>query len=180
MKRLAVVVVASVCLAAGSVQAQQPSAPAAAAATPSPRALALTKRYIAALHIDETLKPMMRSMMGPMMDEQARSFPNLTEEQRKAARETVEEFVGGDMMDEILDRMAPIYATTFTEDELQALVDFYESPTGQSIIGKMPAMGPAAARVTVEMMPDIRAKIARRICEKLSCDKAQAPRTNHS
>ena len=174
IKRFVAAALVSLCVAGGSAQARQSSpSPTATQVTPSPRALALTKRYVAALHVDETMKPMMKSMMGPMMDEQARAYPNLTDEQRKAVRETVEEFVGGDMMDDILERMTPAYATIFTEDELQALVDFYESPTGQSIIGKMPQMGPVAARVMVELMPEIRTKITRRICEKLSCDGAK-------
>jgi len=179
MKRLAAAV-AVLCLAAGSAQAAQDAAPPAAAAAPSPRALALTKRYIAALHVDQTMKPMMQSMMGPMLDEQERVNPNLTAVQRKAIRETVEEFVAGDMMDDILERMTPAYATIFSENELQALVDFYESPTGQSIIGKMPQMGPVAAKVMVEIMPELRTRLTRRICEKLSCDKAPAPKPKHS
>ena len=182
MKRLAAAV-AVLCLAAGSAQAAQDAAPPAAAATsaaPSPRALALTKRYIAALHVDQTMKPMMQSMMGPMLDEQERVNPNLTAVQRKAIRETVEEFVGGDMMDDILERMTPAYATIFSENELQALVNFYESPTGQSIIGKMPQMGPVAAKVMVEIMPELRTRLAQRICEKLSCDKAPGPKPKPS
>jgi hypothetical protein len=181
MKRLIVAAFAVACLAAGSAQAQQASPPpVAATVTPSPKALALTKRYIAALHVDQTMKPMMQSMMGPMLDEQERANPNLTDAQRKAIRETVQEFVGGDMMDDILERMTPAYATIFSEDELQALVDFYESPTGQSIIGKMPQMGPVAAKVMVEIMPEIRVQLAQRICQKLGCGKAQGPKSKQS
>jgi hypothetical protein len=181
MKRFAAVALASFCLMAGSAHAQQLPAPApAAAATPSPRALALTKRYIAALHINETMKPMMKSMFGPVMDEQMRTYPNVTDEQRKAARETIEDFIGGDLMDEVLERMTPIYATAFSEDELQALVDFYESPNGQSIVRKMPLIGPAAARVVVEMAPQIRAEVAQRMCKKLGCEKTPSHKASPS
>src|SRR4051812_13902342 len=127
MKRLVAVVAVSLCLSAGSAQARQAAA-APAAAAPSAKALALTKRYIAALHVDQTMKPMIQSMMGPMLDEQMRANPNLTDEQRKAVRETLEEYISGDMMDQVLDRMTPVYATIFSEAELQSLVDFYESP----------------------------------------------------
>jgi hypothetical protein len=173
MKRFVAVAIAALCVFASPVQAAQQASPPAAAA-PSPRALALTKRYIAALHVDQTMKPMLQGMMGPMMDEQLRANPNLTETQRKAARETVEEFMEGDMMNDILERMTPVYATTFSEDELQAMVDFYESPTGQSIIAKMPNMGPAMARIMVEMMPEIRAGVTKRMCQKLGCGAAPA------
>jgi hypothetical protein len=169
MKRLVAIVIASLCFA-GSAQAMQ----AAAAPTPNPRALVLTKRYIAALHIDKTMKPMMQSMLGPLMDQQTQGHPDLTDEQRRAVRETVEDFVGGDLIDQVMERMTPVYATTFSEEELQALVDFYEGPTGQSIVAKMPQLGPATARVMVEMMPEIRAGVTRRICEKLGCEAAPA------
>lgn len=178
MKRFVVVAFAVACLAAGSAQARQaPPAAAAAApakAAPSPRALALTKRYIAALHVDETMKPLMQSMMTPLMEEQERTNTDLTAEQRKALRETVEELVGGDLMNDVIDRMTPVYASIFSEDELQALVDFYESPNGQSIVRKMPSMGPAMAEVMRDIMPEIRAKVTARICQKLGCG-ATAP-----
>jgi hypothetical protein len=173
MKRLVAIAIAAFCVLANPAQAAQQASP-PAAATPSPRALALAKRYIDALHVDQTMKPMLQGMIGPVLDEQARANPNLTDAQRKAVREAVEEFMGGDMMNDILDRMTPVYATTFSEDELQALVDFYESPKGQSIVAKMPGMGPAMARIMVEMMPEIRAGMTKRVCEKLGCGTAPA------
>ena len=182
MKRLIAVALASFCVVvAGSAQARQASPPpAAAAATPSPKALALTQRYIAALHVDQSMKPMMLSLIGPMLDEQARANPNLTDEQRKAVRQVVEEFVAGDMMDDIMKRSIPIYATIFSEDELQALVDFYESPRGQSIVAKMPQMGPAMAKLMVEILPEVRAKMSQRICEKLGCGAAPGKKPTRS
>ncbi|HIC81818.1 MAG TPA: DUF2059 domain-containing protein [Kiloniellaceae bacterium] len=40
----------------------------------------------------------------------------------------------------LIDEMAIIYERTFTEEELDAMLVFYKSPVGQSMIKKMPAM----------------------------------------
>lgn len=180
MKRFVAVAFAALCVLAGPAQAAQDPSPAPAAAAPSPRAMALAKRYMAALHVDQSMKPMMQSMIGPLLDEQAKANPNLTDEQRKAIRETLQEFVGGDLMDDIMQRSLPIYASIFSEDELQALAEFYESPRGQSIVAKMPLLGPAMGRIMVEVMPEMRAKLTQRICEKLDCTAAPAKKPAHS
>ncbi len=181
MKRFAVIAFAALCVLAGSAEAaDQAPAAAAAPASPSPRALALAKRYMAALHVDQSMKPMMQSLVGPMLDEQAKANPNLTDEQRKAIRETLQEFVAGDMMDDIMERSVPVYATVFSEDELQAMVDFYESPQGQSIVAKMPLLGPAMGRIMVEIMPEVRAKLTLKLCEKLDCTATPTKKPAHS
>src|SRR6478752_7254708 len=170
MKRFVAVALGAFCVLAPPARAadqQAPSPP--AVTTPSPRALALSRRDVAALHIDESMRPMMQGMLRPMLDEQVKANPNLTEEQRRAIRETVEEFIADDMMGDIMQRTIPIYATTFSEDELQALAEFYESPRGQSIVAKMPLMGPAMGKVMVEIMPELRAKLVRKLCAKTNC-----------
>jgi hypothetical protein len=59
--------------------------------------------------------------------------------------------------------MVPGMATVFSVDELKALVAFYESPVGQSIIGKMPALGEISGKAVVELMPEMQADIEARV-----------------
>lgn len=46
------------------------------------------------------------------------------------------------------------YATEFTDDEMTALIAFYESPVGKKAAEKLPASSKVAAQVVAEQMKD--------------------------
>ena len=62
------------------------------------------------------------------------------------------------------ERMAKQIAAEYTTQELQALVDFYETPVGRSIADKSLDMSAAARRVAEDMGPQFIADIERRFC----------------
>jgi len=49
--------------------------------------------------------------------------------------------------DAMIDDFAVVYAQRFTVDELKAVTDFYQSPTGQKFIEAMPALMQAGAQI---------------------------------
>ncbi|WP_072377153.1 DUF2059 domain-containing protein [Hyphomicrobium sp. NDB2Meth4] len=49
--------------------------------------------------------------------------------------------------DQMLEEFATIYAQRFTVDELQAVIDFYKSPTGQKFIAATPELMQAGAQI---------------------------------
>jgi len=49
--------------------------------------------------------------------------------------------------DAMIDDFAVIYAQRFTAEELEAVTDFYQSPTGQKFIEAMPALMQAGAQI---------------------------------
>lgn len=46
------------------------------------------------------------------------------------------------------------YATEFTDDELKAIIAFYESPVGKKVVEKLPASSRVASQVVAEQMKD--------------------------
>lgn len=171
MKRFVVVAFAALCLAAGSAQAAEPvQASAPVAAAPSPKALALTRRYLAALHMKDNFRPMMNGLMKSMLDQQTASS-ELKPEQRalvvRAVTEAFDESMQAGMLDKMMEAMVPSMATVFSEDELQALVDFYEGPKGQAIVGKMPAFGQVAGVEMMKFMPEMQADLKARVTAKM-------------
>lgn len=133
--------------------------------------MALTRRYITAMHMDESMKPMMLSMMDAMIKQQAQRYPKLTDEQRKrlagAVMAAVEEAYNDGLMARIADKMAPGIATVYSVDELKALVTFYESPMGQGIIKKMPALGEISGRAVMELLPEMQNDLQARIVKNV-------------
>ena len=152
------------------------SAPAAAATKVSPKSAELVRRLYRAAHIDTTMDSMMASLMPAMTEAMTQRNPSITAEQRRLLNETVQE-VMHDATPKILDRMIPAYAATFSDEELQAVVDFYESPLGSAIVRKMPQMAPKSAELMRQMLPEIETEMVTRLCAKMNCGAkpARAP-----
>ena len=79
------------------------------------------------------------TLMPVMIDQVREQHPGLNEEMlgefQTAFREEVNASIG-----EYIDLQAAIYERYFTEEELQALVEFYRTPLGQKTIETMPAI----------------------------------------
>lgn len=168
MRKLALLTFCCALIAASGAFAQ--SSP-----QPSPEAVALTRRYLAAMHMDTSLKPMVLSMTGQMVRQQAERYPKLNDAQRErlaaAINEAVAEAYNEGLLEKMAEKMVPGMATVFSIDELKALVAFYESPLGQSIIGKMPALGEISGKAVVELMPEMQADMEARVQKNLEALK---------
>lgn len=147
------------------------AAPAAASAEPTAKTLALTRRLVAAMHVEDTMAPMMRAIMQQQMDMIVAQRKNLTDQQRTllggALSEAVGEMMDSGLMSEVMDKLVPAYADVYTEEELQGMLSFYESPIGQSVLRKMPLMAPAATKAMIEIAPKMQADLEQRMAKKL-------------
>ena len=146
----------------------------AAAASPDPVKLELARRYYAAAHMDRMMSGMMRSMTPALQQSLAKANPSLTPDQRTAIAEASSE-AAQDMMTKLIDRLLPTIADTFTEEELRGLIAFYEGPTGRAVIDKMPQLMAKVAPMAVELGPEMRDDLRRRLCEKTDCAKLATP-----
>jgi hypothetical protein len=148
--------------------------PAAAQPAASAAKLDLARRYYAAMHMDRSMAAMMRSMTPAMMASIAKSNPSLTPEQRTAIAEATTESSTA-MLGGIVDRLTPIIADTFTEQELRDLVGFYEGPTGQAVVAKMPVIMARFAPQMSEVMSQLQVDVRSRVCAKTDCSKLAKP-----
>jgi hypothetical protein len=143
-------------------------------AAPNPHSLELATKLFADMHMDQMMDGMMRQMTPMMMEQARKTNPNLTADQAKALGEAVTESVQG-MMQKVEARMIPLYASTFSEKELQDLVNFYDGPTGQAMLAKMPVLMSKLGPTVAELAPDMAAEVQRRLCSKTDCSKMVAP-----
>jgi hypothetical protein len=173
-RRVTLGALAAFCLVGSPALAAPPAPSAPAAEAPSPRALALAKRYFADLHMDQLMGGVMHNMLPAMMAQMAKEHPEITTDQRQAVVEAATESSSA-MMDKLIDRMAPLFAATFSEKELQDLVNFYESPTGKAMMAKMPVLMAKMQPTLIELMPEMQADMKHRLCAKLDCTKLATP-----
>lgn len=153
------------------------AAPALAADNaPDAHKLALAKRFFAAMHMDQMMGGVMRQMMPAMEQAMAKQSNGaaLTAEQRRAISEATSESMQA-MMARMTDLMAPAYAETFSERELQDLVTFYEGPTAQHMLAKTPELTARMLPELMKLMPEMQQDVQRRLCSKLDCTKLAQP-----
>jgi len=131
------------------------------AAAPADAAkLALAHEAIAATRADK----MIDNMSGQMKQLAARlspAAPTATPEERKQAEELQGKILDLSLAEAkgLIAKMDAIYASVFSEAELKAMIAFYNSPEGQSMIGKQPQimaqLMPAIQDMQSKLMPKI-------------------------
>ena len=142
----------------------------AAPGQPSARQMVLSRRYIELMQTDQ-LEVMIRSAIetGVNMEPGVADMPA---EDRAFVLDLATELTT-DLMPQMFDRMAPVYARTFTEEELLALIAFYGSDIGRSILTKTYASMPEANAAMMEVMPQLFEKMAARLCARYGCNTAE-------
>lgn len=76
-------------------------------------------------------------------------------------------------MDRIFEAMVPLYADTFTVAELEAMLVFYATPEGRSIMKKSLALGAEAQQLSMALLPGFMEDMAVSVCRQLDCDPAE-------
>lgn len=146
--------------------AHAPPVAAPAAKAPSERALALARRYFDAMRFEKTMLQVYENM--DMMQVLAGGENGVEGLDRKAMNEAMREAIGV-LSPKMVDAMIPVVAGHFTEAELEAMVNFYESDIGKSVIAKSETMnGPLMASI-MGLMPDYMGDIIDRYCSKTNC-----------
>ena len=161
--------VAAAVVAVAPAGMAQAAAASPAGAQVNPTSEALVKRYLAAIHFEKLLDTMLGAMLPVMADSMVKEHPEITPQQRQIVIDTVRDTMREKFVPRMIEKMTPIYAETFSQSELQAIVTFYESPAGRAITEKSPSMAPKSAEITRQLMPEMQREVAVRLCAKINC-----------
>ena len=55
-------------------------------------------------------------------------------------------------VDEIIDQLLPVYDRNFTSEELQGLINFYDSPLGHALVQKIPVLMKESVEISSKYM----------------------------
>lgn len=124
--------------------------------------LELSRRYYEALNLDATVRAMLDGM-APAMMATSPNATRLSERQRQAIGEVSKEATLS-ILPQLKQATIKMTAESFSTEELAALVDFYESPLGKSIVAKTPAYSARSGELVRDLLPTIAAKIPSLIC----------------
>lgn len=145
------------------------AAPAFAQSAPTPRQLELSRQYVALMQGDQ-MEALIRELMAtdPTMD-----LSDVPAEDREFLLDLTAQLVS-DLMPRIMEEMVPVYAAVFTEAELEALVGFYGTEMGRSIVAKSMEVMPEVNLAMAALIPDLFEKMANRLCAHYGCDAREA------
>lgn len=153
---------------------------AAPVASADPAVVAATRDMLAAMKVRDMMTKTM-AQMAQQMPAQGRMAaaaaingnPNLTPEQKaeqlKKADEEIQKsaasmqavFSDPTLVDDMVAEMVPLYAETYTLDEIRQLTAFYASPLGQKMQAKMPELMNRSMQISQRvMMPRIQKAMA--------------------
>jgi hypothetical protein len=96
------------------------------------------------MHLRDQMKLVMNQISAQMKSishEQLRKRnPQITEEEIANLDAQSDELIKGMPIDGMLDDMLPVYQKHLSKSDVDAMVEFYASPTGQKVLREMPAM----------------------------------------
>lgn len=170
-----------------------PLAASAAAPVPSadPAVIAATKQMLAAMKVREMMTTMMATMERQMPAQMRTSISAsinastvLTPEQKAEQLKKIDDsmpkfaaqahtlFADPTLVDDIIAEMVPLYAETYTLDELHQLAAFYASPLGQKMQSTMPTLLTRSMEISQRvMMPRIQKALAQSAAADAKQDK---------
>ena len=141
-------------------------------AEPSEAAMNLARRYVVAVRLETQMAAMMDNLMPALLDQSARRRGVTISGEYKAMFAKIASESAVAITPRMTEVMIPVVAETFSEAELQAAVDYYESPLGQAIIAKTPTFTAKVSPALTAIMPEMAADLEARLCREIGCEAA--------
>jgi hypothetical protein len=164
---LAVGLTAALVLSAGPGFAQAPAAPAkVATAAPSPEAIELSRRYFKAMRLEDSLGKALDLLDPALLTGGGDGDPEQAEAMRSATKQALDA-----AMPRYIEKLTPLLASAYSEEELAALVAFYESPVGQSVVAKSRDVGGISSQAMKDLLPGIMDDAMDRYCQQMGCEE---------
>ena len=152
MKRFLLAMVVILCASSASF-AQQSSAD-------SPATKEDIQRYLEVTHSREMMAKMIDAMVKPMHqmmhDQYEKDKDKLPADFEARTNKVLDDYMKNFPWDDVLQSMIPVYQKHFTKDDIDHLVAFYSTPTGQKVLRELPAISGEAMQA---VMPVLRQRI---------------------
>jgi uncharacterized protein len=152
MKRFVLATIVLLCSSAIGFAQQDPAN--------SPASKEDVQKYLEVMQSREMMTKMIDAMVKPMhqmMHEQyEKDKDKLPADFETRMNKLMDDTIRSFPWDEIIDSMVPVYQKHFTKGDMDHLVAFYSSPTGQKFLREMPAITSEAMQT---MMPIMKQRI---------------------
>lgn len=121
------------------------------------------------------IRQQMRSTMEGVLNQQSsmvrdsiqQRYPEITEEEMAHMNEYLEESLKAIPVDGMIDDMIPVYQKHLNRVDVDAMISFYSSATGQKLMQEMPAMTSEGMQAAYPRMQEQMEKVMQRVEEKM-------------
>jgi len=145
-----------------------------AAPADAPAAKDDIQKLFATLHLSEMMQNVMKASMQQQKqithDALKKKMPSMTDDEFKRMDAFIDEFARGIDLNGMLDDMIPVYQRHLTKQDVDAMLAFYNTPTGQKLLREQPAMmaeGMQAMQPRMQkMMSDLMDKVEQMVSEE--------------
>jgi uncharacterized protein len=114
------------------------------------------QRYLEVAQSREMMSKMMDAMMKPMHqmihEQYEKDKDKLPADFEARSNKVIDDYLKKFPWDEIVQAMVPVYQKHLTKGDVDHLVAFYASPTGQKFLREMPAITSEAMQVMMPLM----------------------------
>jgi len=114
------------------------------------------QRYLEVAQSREMMSKMIDAMMKPMQqmihEQYERDKNKLPADFEARSNKVIDDYLKKFPWDEIVQAMVPVYQKHLTKGDVDHLVAFYSSPTGQKFLREMPAITSEAMQVMMPLM----------------------------
>jgi len=121
--------------------------------------------------VDAMLKPMPQFIHEEYLKDKERLPADFEERMNKR----IDEFTKGFPFDEMIDSIAPIYQKHLTRGDVDALIAFYSTPTGQKLLKEMPEISAEAMQIMMPMLRKRMDTVNQRVHEEATAMLKQSP-----
>jgi hypothetical protein len=163
MKRSAFLLITCLLLSSASFAQQNPA--------DAPASKEDVEKYLAIMHTRDMMKTMMDSMskqMHQIFAEQMKKDPGMTPQAEARANKMMDDIIKGMPIDDLLDAMIPVYQKHFTKGNIDDLLAFYSTPTGQKVIKELPAITTEAMQAATPIYKTMMATAMQRVQDQIA------------
>jgi len=128
--------------------------------------------------VRQTMEQVMAQSQAMARRELKRRHPELTEEQLTNMDKESAEIARNYPVDQIIEDMIPVYQRHLTKTDVDAMVAFYSSPTGQKILKDMPSIMAEGMEAVYPRLQKNMDDILERMDEKASQQEKTQPKKN--
>ena len=135
------------------------------------------ERYLDAMHTRDQMKnvlDIMTKQMHQMTHEQVQKQANLPSDFEARENKMMDDMFRNFPTEDLLQVMIPVYQKHFTKGDIDALVAFYSSPTGQKFLKEQPAIMAESMQAASGIVQKMMAKATQRVQD----DIAQLQKSN--
>jgi hypothetical protein len=133
--------------------------------SPSPDGMAAARELVVTMRAADYFKVIMPALMQNLKPAIVQNRPEVERDYDAIVPLMLESMNA--RMNEVIERIAALYARNFTADELRDVVAFYRGPTGQKFVQKLPAITQQSMAIGQEFGQSVGGEIRRRMIDEL-------------